>query len=77
MLISEYYESLMSLVQGLTEAGISPTMWKVFVMLYDVFKTDAFDYFTGLFQCPRLFVCALIVSVCSYYYGDKGILEML
>ncbi len=71
MLISEYYESLMSLVQGLTTAGISPTMWKVFDMLYDVFKTDAFDYFTGLFECPRLFIYVLIVAVCSCYLGDK------
>ena len=49
VLISEFYEQLLILVFSLTGTQISPKMWQVFVMVKDIFDTDGFDYFTGLF----------------------------
>ena len=45
--IAEFYEEMLSLIQGLTAAQISPNMWQAFHMLYDLFKKDNIDYFTG------------------------------
>ena len=50
VLISEFYEQLLSLVFSLTSTQISPKMWQVFVMVKEIFDTDGFDYFTGLFH---------------------------
>ncbi|XP_015259779.1 PREDICTED: importin-8-like [Cyprinodon variegatus] len=45
--IIEFYEEILSLAFGLTCQTISPQMWQLLGVLYDVFQHDCFDYFTG------------------------------
>ncbi|GAB1598816.1 importin-7-like isoform X2 [Argonauta hians] len=46
--IIDFYEEVLSLVCGLTSTQISPQMWQVFGMLYQMFQTDGIDYFTDM-----------------------------
>lgn len=46
--LSEFYEEILSLAFGLTCQSISPQMWQLLGVLYDVFQHDCFDYFTGV-----------------------------
>lgn len=43
----EFYEEILSLAFGLTCQTISPQMWQLLGVLYEVFQHDCFDYFTG------------------------------
>ncbi|KTF77118.1 hypothetical protein cypCar_00044866 [Cyprinus carpio] len=45
---SEFYEEILSLAFGLTCYSISPQMWQLLGVLYDVFQHDCFDYFTDM-----------------------------
>uniref|UniRef100_A0A6Q2YW56 Importin N-terminal domain-containing protein n=1 Tax=Esox lucius TaxID=8010 RepID=A0A6Q2YW56_ESOLU len=45
--IIEFYEEILSLAFGLTCQTISPQMWHLLGVLYEVFQHDCFDYFTG------------------------------
>lgn len=44
---TEFYEEILSLAFGLTCQTISPQMWQLLGVLYEVFQHDCFDYFTG------------------------------
>ena len=44
---AEFYEELLSLIYSLTCEGVSLRMWNVFPLMYQLFKNDGFDYFTG------------------------------
>ncbi|KAK1790364.1 hypothetical protein P4O66_014264, partial [Electrophorus voltai] len=44
----EFYEEILSLAFGLTCQTISPQMWQLLGVLYDVFQHDCFDYFTDM-----------------------------
>ncbi|XP_066524159.1 importin-8 isoform X2 [Hoplias malabaricus] len=46
--IIEFYEEILSLAFGLTCQTISPQMWQLLGVLYDVFQHDYFDYFTDM-----------------------------
>jgi hypothetical protein len=46
--VSDFYEEMLALVSGLTSAEISPKMWEVLPLIYQMFQNDSFDYFTGL-----------------------------
>uniref|UniRef100_A0A3B3SL01 Importin 8 n=1 Tax=Paramormyrops kingsleyae TaxID=1676925 RepID=A0A3B3SL01_9TELE len=46
--IIEFYEEILSLAFGLTCQAISPQMWQLLGVLYDVFQHDCFDYFTDM-----------------------------
>ncbi len=46
--VSEFYEEILSLAFGLTCYSISPQMWQLLGVLYDIFQHDCVDYFTGL-----------------------------
>ena len=45
--IVEYYEEILSHVYVLTTHRVSPAMWQVFDSIYEMFKNDGYDYFTG------------------------------
>ena len=47
-LITEFYEELLSLIYSLTCENVSLRMWNVFPLMYQLFKNDGFDYFTGV-----------------------------
>lgn len=46
---AEFYEEILSLAFGLTCQAISPQMWQLLGVLYEVFQHDCFDYFTGVY----------------------------
>ncbi|KAI2665508.1 Importin-8 [Labeo rohita] len=46
--MAEFYEEILSLAFGLTCYSISPQMWQLLGVLYDVFQHDCFDYFTDM-----------------------------
>ncbi|XP_077356952.1 importin-8 isoform X2 [Festucalex cinctus] len=46
--IIEFYEEILSLAFGLTCQTISPQMWQLLSVLYEVFQHDCFDYFTDM-----------------------------
>uniref|UniRef100_A0A1A8C946 Importin 8 n=1 Tax=Nothobranchius kadleci TaxID=1051664 RepID=A0A1A8C946_NOTKA len=46
--IIEFYEEILSLAFGLTCQTISPQMWQLLGVLYEVFQQDCFDYFTDM-----------------------------
>uniref|UniRef100_A0A8C8EXM3 Importin N-terminal domain-containing protein n=1 Tax=Oncorhynchus tshawytscha TaxID=74940 RepID=A0A8C8EXM3_ONCTS len=46
--IIEFYEEILSLGFGLTCQTISPQMWQLLAVLYEVFQNDCFDYFTDM-----------------------------
>uniref|UniRef100_A0A8C6TCP0 Importin 8 n=1 Tax=Neogobius melanostomus TaxID=47308 RepID=A0A8C6TCP0_9GOBI len=45
--MAEFYEEILSLAFGLTCQSVSPQMWQLLGVLYEVFQHDCFDYFTG------------------------------
>ncbi|XP_042153947.1 importin-8-like isoform X1 [Oncorhynchus tshawytscha] len=46
--MAEFYEEILSLGFGLTCQTISPQMWQLLAVLYEVFQNDCFDYFTDM-----------------------------
>uniref|UniRef100_A0A0A9YIV7 Importin-7 n=2 Tax=Lygus hesperus TaxID=30085 RepID=A0A0A9YIV7_LYGHE len=54
--IMEYYEEALSLVYDLTTKHISPDLWKVFELMYQVFEKDGFDYFTDMMPALHNYV---------------------
>ncbi|XP_076152433.1 importin-8 isoform X2 [Alosa pseudoharengus] len=46
--IIEFYEEILSLAFGLTCQTISPQMWQLLGVLFNVFQHDCFDYFTDM-----------------------------
>uniref|UniRef100_A0A8C7DP15 Importin 8 n=1 Tax=Oncorhynchus kisutch TaxID=8019 RepID=A0A8C7DP15_ONCKI len=45
---TQFYEEILSLGFGLTCQTISPQMWQLLAVLYEVFQHDCFDYFTDM-----------------------------
>jgi len=45
--VMEYYEEILSHIYVLTTHEISPAMWRVFDIIYEMFNKDGYDYFTG------------------------------
>nr|BAN20938.1 importin 7 [Riptortus pedestris] len=54
--VMEFYEEALSLVYDLTTKSISPDMWKVFEIMYQVFEKDGFDYFTDMMPALHNYV---------------------
>ncbi|XP_049819869.1 importin-7 isoform X2 [Aethina tumida] len=46
--IQEFYEEVLELIYDLTSKSISPDMWKVFELLYQVFMKNGLDHFTDM-----------------------------
>uniref|UniRef100_A0A8C6THJ1 Importin 8 n=1 Tax=Neogobius melanostomus TaxID=47308 RepID=A0A8C6THJ1_9GOBI len=46
--VIEFYEEILSLAFGLTCQSVSPQMWQLLGVLYEVFQHDCFDYFTDM-----------------------------
>ncbi|XP_069686580.1 importin-7 isoform X4 [Periplaneta americana] len=54
--VMEFYEEALSLVYDLTSKTISPDMWKVLELMYQVFQKDGFDYFTDMMPALHNYV---------------------
>nr|AAI55061.1 Ipo7 protein [Danio rerio] len=46
--VLEFYEEILSLAHSLTCQQVSPQMWQLLPLIYDVFQQDGFDYFTDM-----------------------------
>ncbi|XP_072309448.1 importin-8 isoform X2 [Eucyclogobius newberryi] len=46
--VIEFYEEILSLAFGLTCQSVSPQMWQLLGVLYQVFQHDCYDYFTDM-----------------------------
>ncbi|KAM4881890.1 importin-8 isoform 2-T3 [Thomomys bottae] len=46
--VIEFYEEILSLAYNLTCHTISPPMWQLLSILYEVFQQDCFEYFTDM-----------------------------
>ncbi|KAG3292210.1 importin 8 [Ictidomys tridecemlineatus] len=46
--VIEFYEEILSLAYSLTCHTISPQMWQLLGILYEVFQQDCFEYFTDM-----------------------------
>ncbi|XP_005364681.1 importin-8 isoform X2 [Microtus ochrogaster] len=46
--VIEFYEEILSLAYSLTCHAISPQMWQLLGILYEVFQQDSFEYFTDM-----------------------------
>ncbi|XP_040569729.1 importin-7 [Lepeophtheirus salmonis] len=46
--IMEFYEEAFSLTCDLTSLKVSPNMWKMLEVIYEVFNRDGYDYFTDI-----------------------------
>ncbi|XP_068133748.1 importin-8-like isoform X1 [Hyperolius riggenbachi] len=46
--IIEFYEEILSLAYSLTNQTISPQMWQLLEILFDVFQKDCYEYFTDM-----------------------------
>lgn len=47
LFLTEFYEEILSLAHSLTCQQVSPQMWQLLPLVYEVFQQDGFDYFTG------------------------------
>ncbi|XP_019742203.1 importin-7 [Hippocampus comes] len=46
--VMEFYEEILSLAHSLTCQQVSPQMWQLLPLVYEVFQQDGFDYFTDM-----------------------------
>ncbi|CAH1099995.1 unnamed protein product [Psylliodes chrysocephalus] len=46
--VQEFYEEVLALIYDLTSKQVSPDMWKVFELLYQVFMKNGIDHFTDM-----------------------------
>lgn len=60
---SEFYEEILSLAHSLTCQQVSPQMWQLLPLVYEVFQQDGFDYFTGL--CLQKYQGSYCISILS------------
>ncbi|XP_060535459.1 importin-7 [Cylas formicarius] len=54
--VQEFYEEIVELVYDLTSKRISPDMWKVFELLYQVFMKNGIDHFTDMMPAIHNYV---------------------
>uniref|UniRef100_A0A3P8ZPH1 Importin N-terminal domain-containing protein n=1 Tax=Esox lucius TaxID=8010 RepID=A0A3P8ZPH1_ESOLU len=46
--VLEFYEEILSLAHSLTCQQVSPQMWQLLPLVFEVFQQDGFDYFTDM-----------------------------
>nr|XP_016934597.1 importin-7 [Drosophila suzukii] len=54
--ITDFYEETFSLVYDLTAKAISPEMWQMLELIYQVFKKDGIDYFIDIMPALHNYV---------------------
>uniref|UniRef100_A0A2K5HQL9 Importin N-terminal domain-containing protein n=1 Tax=Colobus angolensis palliatus TaxID=336983 RepID=A0A2K5HQL9_COLAP len=71
--VSESYEEIFSLVCSLTCQQVSPQMWQLLPLVFEVFQQDGFDYFTDMM--PLL--CNYVTVLSKTLLSDTKYLEMI
>ncbi len=59
LIFPEFYEEILSLAHSLTCQQVSPQMWQLLPLVYEVFQQDGFDYFTGNAEASIYFAWSL------------------
>lgn len=54
--VQEFYEEILALIYDLTSKQVSPDMWKVFELLYQVFMKNGTDHFTDMMPALHNYV---------------------
>uniref|UniRef100_A0A8B9HTG0 Importin 7 n=1 Tax=Astyanax mexicanus TaxID=7994 RepID=A0A8B9HTG0_ASTMX len=76
--VLEFYEEILSLAHSLTCQQVSPQMWQLLPLVFEVFQQDGFDYFTGKvgdFGINKQFLacCYRTVGIIAYRIRCKNI----
>uniref|UniRef100_A0A8C9SLW8 Importin 7 n=1 Tax=Scleropages formosus TaxID=113540 RepID=A0A8C9SLW8_SCLFO len=71
--VLEFYEEILSLAHSLTCHQVSPQMWQLLPLVYEVFQQDGFDYFTDMMPLLHNYVTVDTDTLLS----DTKYLEMI
>uniref|UniRef100_A0A8C9ZXI6 Importin 7 n=1 Tax=Sander lucioperca TaxID=283035 RepID=A0A8C9ZXI6_SANLU len=71
--VLEFYEEILSLAHSLTCQQVSPQMWQLLPLVYEVFQQDGFDYFTDMMPLLHNYVTVDTDTLLS----DTKYLEMI
>ncbi|KAK2100756.1 importin-7 [Saguinus oedipus] len=67
--VLEFYEEIFSLAHSLTCQQVSPQMWQLLPLVFEVFQQDGFDYFTGVAgedaECHAAKLLEVIILQCK------------
>lgn len=73
LFISEFYEEALSLVYDLTSKKISPDMWQVLELIYQVFQKNGFDHFVDMMPALHNYVT---VDTPAFLSNENHVLAM-
>ncbi|OCT83649.1 hypothetical protein XELAEV_18021791mg, partial [Xenopus laevis] len=71
--VLEFYEEIFSLAHSLTCQQVSPQMWQLLPLVFDIFQQDGFDYFTDMMPLLHNYVTVDTDTLLS----DTKYLEMI
>ncbi|KAG2463096.1 IPO7 protein, partial [Polypterus senegalus] len=71
--LPEFYEEILSLAHSLTCQQVSPQMWQLLPLVFEVFQQDGFDYFTDMMPLLHNYVTVDTDTLLS----DTKYLEMI
>lgn len=71
--VQEFYEEVLALVYDLTCSRISPDMWRVFELLYQVFMKNASDHFTDMMPSLHNYI---VVDTDGFLADEKRLLAI-
>ncbi|MBN3288989.1 IPO7 protein, partial [Polypterus senegalus] len=71
--VLEFYEEILSLAHSLTCQQVSPQMWQLLPLVFEVFQQDGFDYFTDMMPLLHNYVTVDTDTLLS----DTKYLEMI
>lgn len=71
--ITDFYEETFSLVFDLTSKAVSPEMWQMLELIYQVFKKDGMDYFIDMMPALHNYV---IVDTPAFLSNPNRLLAM-
>ncbi|XP_063236920.1 importin-7 [Bacillus rossius redtenbacheri] len=71
--VVEFYEEALSLVYELTSKTVSPDMWKVLELIYQVFQKGGYDYFTDMMPALHNYVT---VDTPAFLSNENYVLAM-
>lgn len=71
--VQEFYEEILALIYDLTSKQVSPDMWKVFELLYQVFMKNGIDHFTDMMPALHNYVT---IDTAAFLSDEKRLLAM-
>ncbi|CAH0547642.1 unnamed protein product [Brassicogethes aeneus] len=71
--LQEFYEEVLDLIYDLTSKQVSPDMWKVFELMYQVFMKNGIDHFTDMMPALHNYVT---VDTDSFLSNEQRLLAI-